>query len=1422
MAPMTLPARVVSLTLAVTAGVAALLLTSDGPPAGAGRSDSPAIEQAAFDPSQPTYQVVTRSGSDAASCRAATPRTTDGLVAVPTLVKTGDGLFPDTSVLLEVVPTGEDTLTLDLNVNRLTSTEARVQVEVVVKPTGGSSERVALGYDGCEVGAPSDFNEKITVANDRLNLSTVDVGSVSALTVLASEFTVASDGARTNSRVMRARLAPMPRAMSATVVTTGPDSYEAKLRAAKGTNVQLHHALFASDGGTSSVDAEIGAFPGRLDVELSPARIEYLAQNPVGDPPAAPIDLVDIATTTTEPGESEERLRARLEQVPARGILERTTDTRVEVTAPVGPIGTATVSYASIPDGTTTLPALSPQGDQYLVARKIHELLLAEVRIEGLSHAVVDAGDPEAGADPETELQTDKVPTVIEATHKPGPFAIDAAVTARPENSPVDVTRTAVARVVDLPGTASVEFGAATQSFDYAGSSDIALLTADITSTEPFADDATAAHLRVENFPTGLEGRFDEENKEFTAEVPDGAIGKIEIQATSGPDLRLPVGIDGLLLEDHDGAYTAFARVAGLERINLGWGTTMRADVEHAAGPFDVLVDVDDPDTADPATNRPATDLDLGIAVRNLPGDALLEYAPSAETECPASPCPKSPSTLKFTGDATVDSIDLDVVSTQKLVEGGEGNRGATELHGLIENVPAGTLDVVVDGDNKNLTADLSADAPDFTIELEACSAGECGTPIETLRLPAGDPDTMDGLWLEDLANSYHLFGRITGLTDLTLNWSDNVTVKAQKQAGPFDIVVNERKFLDDPSLSDISYGSRTSAAIRNLPSSIDLNFAKDAQTLTYHGSAPIGSIEAWLSVDRVVVDYPGGHRELVTAITGRATQAHFLITDLPTDISLSTDIAEEGDESELLSATLTATPNPIGSILIELTSDESLLDAAAVQDVPVMSTDDGLLFWDLDDGDANPVERIRDPYLIVARVHQLRSVHFEQYKFGENDLRHKLIAAEMDRGTRRNIWVDVLRPSDEKLARPLAGFDPEYKYEYVRMGMDVPPEKLKLEAHVMRHPVPEGDVGDGDFRTLRVETHADADATSMTVETDAGSESLSAYVQPVPAGPTYADPGVFACVSPSSMDCQSDHRVGHAGSDPVSVALEVAKPVHIDVKRVERKRIVFGDGVVLYIFPEFHVHMDIEKTMQASKEDDYEYCNESFVFVDTDGHGIQGDITQYSTGGPGGGTDLDIHLPPGTMADNRWMKLEGPPCKGRVVGTHARPGHAQVMSCPSGMDIVIDVFEDIDIHVEDEICPEPRISNVEDAATGQPVVVSRSSNGPGPVRLTMHLYGRGFAPMTCSPSFSLWPPCSGPPVAIGRFVDERFRPDENFTIVSRTWHWTDHVEVVVEVDADTPLGDWTVFIDNPQTGTDTCTTQQVDGEDVPCFSVQE
>src|SRR5205085_7789077 len=137
--------RVATLTLAAAAGVAALLLSADGSP---GHADGAAtatvtVTPAAFDPSQLTYQVVTRSGSTAAACRAATARTTNGVIAVPTLVKTGNGLLPDTSVILAVVPTGTDQLSLALNVNRLVSSSIRAQLEIVVKPSGGSAQRVA-------------------------------------------------------------------------------------------------------------------------------------------------------------------------------------------------------------------------------------------------------------------------------------------------------------------------------------------------------------------------------------------------------------------------------------------------------------------------------------------------------------------------------------------------------------------------------------------------------------------------------------------------------------------------------------------------------------------------------------------------------------------------------------------------------------------------------------------------------------------------------------------------------------------------------------------------------------------------------------------------------------------------------------------------------------------------------------------------------------------------------------------------------------------------------------------------------------------------------------------------------------------------------------------------------------------------------
>jgi len=288
-----------------------------------------------------------------------------------------------------------------------------------------------------------------------------------------------------------------------------------------------------------------------------------------------------------------------------------------------------------------------------------------------------------------------------------------------------------------------------------------------------------------------------------------------------------------------------------------------------------------------------------------------------------------------------------------------------------------------------------------------------------------------------------------------------------------------------------------------------------------------------------------------------------------------------------------------------------------------------------------------------------------------------------------------------------------------------------------------------------------------------------------------------------------------------VSVSLEVAKPVHLDVVRVERSAFVRPDGTIGYRFPEFHVHMDVEKFMQASKEVDFKNVNEYFLFIDTKGHGIQGDITDYSFGGPGGGTDLDIHLSPGTEAEERWVRLEGPPRHDEIIGIPVADGVPMgEMACANGMDIIIDAFQDIDVHVEDEICPEPRIGRVEDGANGQPVEVSRSANNGDPVPLTMHLYGSGFAPITCSPFFSEWPPCSGPAVRIGRVFNGVFVPDTRFTIVSRTWHWTNHVEVQVEVDPSVDLGTYAVWIDNPETGTGLCTTQEVDGEDVPCFRV--
>jgi len=1359
----------------LAAGVAAAVIAGDRPTTSAG-PETDRVASAAADLGQLRYQIVTRSGADEASCRAATPRVWPAVIGVPAYVRAGNSLLPDTVVELGVAPGTAGTTIVDLSVDRLSTKKVLAQVEVVVAPVAGGSERISFGYDGCEAGAPAVFDEAITTSPVRLALKTATSQPMPALTLIGSEFTQASDGTRTVSRTVSARMAPMPISVYTSVNQTAPDSYFAEIRARQGTNVRLDHSQTGDDGSRSAVSAEIGSFPGGLDIQLTPTLIDYTATDPFDQPLSRPVDLVDIETITTAPGDPEKRLRARLEGVPATGRLERTSPTRVEVTAPQGPIGAATVSYSSVPEGTAAVPVLAPVGDQYLVARKVHDLLVAQVRVLDLSHAVIDAGDPLAGADPETDLQTDKVPTVVEATHRAGLFTIDAAVTSRPPTSPVDVTRTALARVVELPSTARVEFGATTQSFEYRGSADIDLLTVDVASSEPFVDDAKVAHLTVTDFPTGLVGRFDEKGKRFTARVPGGQVGLIELQATSGPDLRLPVGVDGVLLEDHEDRYTAFARVSGLRRITVGWADTMLADVAHAPGPFDVLVDIDDPDTAAPGEDP--TDLDVALNIRDLPGTARFGYTPGKPDDCPHSECSTATS-LTFAGDARVGNIDLDVVSGTTLVPSAEqgrwgfpGNVGADEMHLALRDVPSApgypadptvnSLALTVDGTAKHLAVDVADSDPGLDVELEACSDGQCGQPVYTGKLPTHHPATQDGIWLSDHRASYHLLARLSGLDDVGVSWGDDVVVHAVHDAGAFDIVTQEEKraygLLPGPGTP---YVADTSVAISNLPSTVDLTYERDNQTVHYDGADVIGSIEAWRWLDRTLVIGD----EVVGAVAGRATNAHLLVQGLPSNVDLTFDFGLEADNASV------DTGGPaIGRVELELLSDDALRGALAASPI-VGQGFDGLELWDLDDQDTDHFEPVHDPYAIVVRATDLTKFRYETNVVGTSEdfqiEENTFVDIERTSGPDlTSLWAQVRKTNTQKAAENIPGLAKSYQFETTRLDFGGAPAKLGLAMYNIRknnsalHQIlldywASGPGSQLDFETTALEfkrTMVDVKITG-----DAG----------VPGGGgTPESPGVRVCLGPNNMRCGPHDRVG--GEGQMSYSVQVASPVTANVTALFPTEEVPDDDDEYQKLTLENVRLDNGLTLSREKDGGGDH----FVYADTAGGYVQGTVKLVHHNAITHETDraLYVVLPPGTYAIDRYVEVE-------AIDTGVDQG---VMGCPVGIVMEAEA-EGIDFDVTDDMCTGAVVTGVSSGGSSPAVLV------PGQ-ETVLTVTGTSFV--------SPWVESDG---TAHRGTRVYFPWPPQVSVLHLAWISPTELEVTVYTEPDAQRGTWIpIGVDNP------------------------
>ena len=580
----------------------------------------------------------------------------NGTIGVPLTVDLGGSAVPDVTVEVAAVPgVGGQPSRLQVNVTKLVDTSLKSLLEVVLNP-GADSGRVAFGYDGCQKGTPKGFAATITSSAAKLTLDTTIRSAQENLTILGSSFTNGPNNTRLNPTSLAARVAPVPQTVNAVVNFLPNDSYTATVTPSSPTDLNV---AFQKIAGARTMDLIGGlkTLQGKLDFDFSPTVIHYKTGKPFTTVKVA-LDSYTPAAGTT-PGTTD-HLGIDLTDVPPEAGVIRS-GKAIEFTTPVGKIGSTIVHYSSREDGGAAVGALTiPVAPEYVAGNINVGSLNTQTRIRGLSHAVIDTGDP----------------VVVDVTHDAGVMLMDVTQTSKCTdcgvNGPALVTRHLNVGVRNIPATARVTYSPASGDYTYTGGAVIGELTADLTSTVPLADDANESHLRLLGVPTGLVGRVNTTAKTFTAHLTTGAITTTEVQLTSGDNDRLPDGIDGIMLHDHADDYVVFLRISGLSDATVGWADTQFATLTHKAGPFLMQIAADDPD----AKSTPMT---VTGQITNLPGTAHVAYTPAQKARIFFPPRrPARPMTFVYEGSELINELRVDAVAGEAL-----NDSGVTTIHVL-------------------------------------------------------------------------------------------------------------------------------------------------------------------------------------------------------------------------------------------------------------------------------------------------------------------------------------------------------------------------------------------------------------------------------------------------------------------------------------------------------------------------------------------------------------------------------------------------------------------------------------------------------------------------------------------------------------------------------------------------------------------
>ncbi len=1171
----------------------------------------------------------------------------NGTIGVPMSLDMGGSALPDLLVEVAAVPgVGGQPSRLQLNVTELRTEPLKSLIEVVLNPSADAS-RVAFGYDGCDTGAPQSFSASVTSSATQLTLDTSVNQPRANLTLLGSAFTQGSGTARLDPTALEAGLSPVPQKLSAVVNILGGGAYTAVVTPSAPTDVTVD---FLDQKGAASLEL-VGALtrlPGRLDLAFSSKKVDYKT--------VAPFQTVSFTLDQTTPATATkplvvDHLNADLQTVPAAATVIRN-GTKITFDTP-GAIGSTLVHYSSANSGATPGALTLPGTAQYVSGNVGIDSMNAQAVILGLSHAEIDTGDP----------------VIADVTHTAGPLGLDVTQrTPAPEcdqcpSSAPPIVRHLTGKVTDMPATARVTYSPATGDYSYSGSSVISDLTADVTSSVALVDEAKASHLHLTSFPTGLTGRIDTTAKTFSANLTGGTIGAAEARVTSGPQDALPAGVDGVLLHDHDGSYVAFVRVSGLSSALVGWGDTQFATVTHAAGPFLMQVDADDPDAG-------RAGIHVDGAITNLPGVAHVEYTPARKRRLFPF-VPARPSKFVYTGSELIGQVRFDVTSDEAF-----NASGVDTLHILAKRVPGLTL---IQDDVAGKTTATTDDGTNIGyLHVEACAAVGCQTtiPAHGDLSTVGDPDLVTVSDRSD--GKYDVFALVRGLSSLeatvvktSTGELDTATLSLTHQPGPLEVhtaadKVNVVTLPDlglpgiDPITVEVPYVETADVVAHNLPGHVKFSYSGLQQHLNYtEASGPIGSLD---------INYSKG----VVPVAARAHNLHVNLAGLQPGVDLTYNFGDAGD-----SLLLDTGGAKIGHVAFDLVGDMSLLSKPSVASDRILNEGyDGLLFMDLTDtvagGDATT-----DPYLLLARATNLSHLDYKAESItwagSDNVSNHQVEITRLGGGP--DIAVHLYGNNNGKSAQTLAGFPNPFKYDYVGVAYYGPPDTLGFS---FKHRTDDGP------KQFWIDAWGSSTGQRVDLHTNAGTlTDLFAHVYPVPAG-TATSPGLSSCIAPASMYC-GQKNLPDFGSGQFSLKVNVREPVHVYVDQLGS-----GGGETV-------ADINIERLLEFSKEVNHDGANSTAVFLDTNGATLDGHVTIYDDDGD---VDTQITAPINTRALDRYVEVEN-------AGVNESRNRGMLL-CPYGFSATTTALG-FTLSLNDDLCSTSILtgpSNTVVSADGQPHTV--------------------------------------------------------------------------------------------------------------------